>query len=46
MNVNNEIKEKFKNYMDINKKEHTKNQNLWDTAKAVSSGDVEENREP
>ena len=33
--VNNEIKEKFKSYLETNKNGHTTNQNLWDITKAV-----------
>ena len=36
--VNNEIKEETKKYLEWNENEHTKTQNLWDTAKAVLRG--------
>ena len=32
---NNEIKEEFKKYLETNETEHTTDQNLWDTVKAV-----------
>ena len=33
--VNNEIKEEIKRFLETNENENTMNQNLWDTAKAV-----------
>ena len=33
--VKNEIREKIKNFLEGNKNELTRTQNLWDTAKAV-----------
>ena len=36
--VNNEIKEEIKKYLETNENEPTTVQNLWDTAKAVLTG--------
>ena len=36
--VKNEIREGIKNFLETNENEHTKTQNLWDTAKAVVRG--------
>ena len=36
--INNEIKEKIKNYLETNDNENTVMQNLWEAAKAVLRG--------